>query len=248
MGCAQPDADTVEAALAMAVRAPSVHNSQPWRWRIAGEAIQLYADPGRHLVATDPQQRGLILSCGAALHHLRVALAVLGWSAAVEHLPDPGDPDHLATVTLTPYAPTPTDFELSAALVHRQSDRRRYSSWQVPPGYLRTVATRAAQYGAVVRQVPDGLRARLARPARDAVARHAADPAYQLELAAWSGGGGGPPPGTRRGPPPAPAPAPLPRGAGQAFAWKTFRRGQNGRFARQPPTRGRFGSARCVGR
>ncbi|MGW4841628.1 Acg family FMN-binding oxidoreductase [Nocardia brasiliensis] len=206
MGCAQPDADTVEAALAMAVRAPSVHNSQPWRWRIADEAIQLYADPDRHLVATDPHQRGLILSCGAALHHLRVALAVLGWSAAVEHLPDPGDPDHLATVTLTPYAPTPTDFELSAALVHRQSDRRRYSSWQVPPGYLRTIATRAAQYGAVVRQVPDGLRARLARPARDAVARHAADPAYQLELAAWSGRHG-----TPDGVPAANSPRPQPR-------------------------------------
>ncbi|GAA5085295.1 Acg family FMN-binding oxidoreductase [Nocardia iowensis] len=187
MGSAQPDVDTLEAALAMAVRAPSVHNTQPWRWRITDRAIHLYADPARHLVATDPHQRGLVLSCGAALHHLRVALAVLGWSATVEHLPNPADPDHLAAVEFAPHEPTPTDFELSAALMHRQSDRRRFSPWQVPSGYIRTIATRAAHCGAVVRHVPDTLRARLARPARAAVDQHAEDAEYQIELAAWSG-------------------------------------------------------------
>ncbi|MFI6866076.1 Acg family FMN-binding oxidoreductase [Nocardia sp. NPDC050406] len=187
MSLAQPSLDTLEAALDMAVRAPSVHNSQPWRWRIDGRTVDLYADPGRHLVATDPQRRGLVLSCGAALHHLRVAMAVLGWSADVRHLPNPADTEHLATVEFRPREPRPADFALAAALMHRRSDRRRYSWWQVPSPYVRRISSQATRFGATARHVPDGLRSRLARPAREAARRHAADPAYQRELAAWSG-------------------------------------------------------------
>ncbi|MEV6275123.1 NAD(P)H nitroreductase [Nocardia sp. NPDC051832] len=205
MSSAQPDAETLHAAITMAVRAPSVHNTQPWRWRITGSAVQLYADPERHLSATDPQRRGLVLSCGAALHHLRVALAMLGWSTAVSYIPDPVDPDHLATVECAPREPTRTDFELSAAILHRQSDRRRYSDWRVPPGYIRTIATRATACGAVVRHVPDALRANLARPARAAIEQHATDVDYQLELAEWSGRRG-----TSDGVPAANSPVPHP--------------------------------------
>jgi hypothetical protein len=57
----------------------------------------LYADRTRHLVDTDPDQRDLIISCGAALHHLRVALAAAGLAASVDHLPNPDDSDHLAS-------------------------------------------------------------------------------------------------------------------------------------------------------
>ncbi len=41
-------------AVERAVRAPSVHNTQPWRWRVGDDAVQLHADWTRHLVATDP--------------------------------------------------------------------------------------------------------------------------------------------------------------------------------------------------
>lgn len=75
---AHPDRDTVRAALAMAVRAPSVHNTQPWLWRLGDRTVHLYADPSRHLPHADPGMRDLIVSCGAALHHLRVALRVFG--------------------------------------------------------------------------------------------------------------------------------------------------------------------------
>ncbi|MGW0247693.1 Acg family FMN-binding oxidoreductase [Nocardia goodfellowii] len=187
MTSAQPDSETLHNAIAMAVRAPSVHNTQPWRWRLTGHSVELYTDPERHLSATDPQRRGLVLSCGAALHHFRAASATLGWMTEVTYLPDPSDPDHLATIEFVPRQPTQTDIDLGAALLRRQSDRRSYSDWQVPPGYLRTIATRATQWGAVVRHVPGTLRASLARPAREAVQRHAEDIEYQRELAAWSG-------------------------------------------------------------
>ena len=76
------------AAVEHALRAPSVHNTQPWRWRIRPDAVELHADWDRHLVATDPDRRDLVISCGAALHHLEVALAARGLTAQVRRMPD----------------------------------------------------------------------------------------------------------------------------------------------------------------
>ena len=68
-----------EVALAQAARtaglAPSIHNTQPWRWRVDGSTLDLRAERSRQLAITDPVGRMLAISCGAALHHVRVALA-----------------------------------------------------------------------------------------------------------------------------------------------------------------------------
>ncbi|MCP2300089.1 Nitroreductase family protein [Nocardia amikacinitolerans] len=183
----QPTAEVFENAVAMAVRAPSVHNTQPWRWRLEEQFVDLYADPARRLPSTDPTGRALLLSCGAALHHLRVALALHGWSAAVDYLPNPVDHDHLARITVSADSPSRDDIDLGAAILHRQSDRRRYCDRRVPYGRLRQVAERAVPFGAVARVVPPPMRAPLARVTRAAGARHARDHAYLAELAAWSG-------------------------------------------------------------
>jgi hypothetical protein len=74
-------------ALALAVRAPSVHNSQPWRWRLRPHGVDLYTDAIRRLPRTDPEGRDQVISCGAALHHLLVALADAGRGARVRRLP-----------------------------------------------------------------------------------------------------------------------------------------------------------------
>ncbi|MGV9819799.1 Acg family FMN-binding oxidoreductase [Nocardia xishanensis] len=183
----QPTAEIFEDAVAMAVRAPSVHNTQPWRWRISERSVDLYADPARRLPSTDPTGRALLLSCGAALHHLRVALAVQGWSAEVGYLPDPADHDHLARISVNADTPSRDDIDLGAAIVHRRSDRRRYCDRRVPCGRLRRVAERAVPFGAVARVVPPPLRTPLGRSTRTAARRHAHDRAYLAELAAWSG-------------------------------------------------------------
>ncbi|MCM6772066.1 NAD(P)H nitroreductase [Nocardia sp. CDC159] len=182
-----PGVETIRAAIGLAQRAPSLHNSQPWRWRLVADTLDLYADPARHLAATDPQRRALILSCGVALHHLRIALATLGWAAHVRHVPDPGDPDHLAALRLTPRRPTGIDIGLTAAMVHRRSDRRRFRSGRIPRLYLRSAAKYAGRFGASVRPVSDSARPQLAKLIRVAAERHRDDALYQVELAAWSG-------------------------------------------------------------
>ena len=72
------DPDEVAAVLEAAALAPSVHNSQPWRFRVLPDRIELHADLSRRLPATDPDDKELRLACGAALANLRIALEALG--------------------------------------------------------------------------------------------------------------------------------------------------------------------------
>jgi hypothetical protein len=171
----------------MAVRAPSVHNSQPWYWRIGHSSLHLYADPDRQLRETDPDGRDLILSCGTALHHLRIAFAALGWVAEVHRLPNPAEPDHLAAITLHRHEPSQDEVAMAAAIPRRRTDRRRHSSWIVPRGHVEAMARAAALEGTVLQVAENSARCHLAVAVEEASRRHAADPAYRTELAAWSG-------------------------------------------------------------
>ncbi|MFF0490236.1 Acg family FMN-binding oxidoreductase [Nocardia sp. NPDC004068] len=187
MVLARPEAETLRSAIGSAQHAPSVHNSQPWRWEVDGATVRLYADPSRHLVATDPQGRALMLSCGTALHHLRVALAARGWASRVRHLPEPGDPLRLAELTLEPRQPERDDIELAAAIAHRRSDRRRFRSGRIPSLRTWAAAEYARRFGADVCTLGEDERARLAPMFRTAAREHAQDALYQVELATWSG-------------------------------------------------------------
>ncbi|NKY33316.1 hypothetical protein HGA13_09565 [Nocardia speluncae] len=207
MFAATPDREAIDIALGLAVRAPSVHNTQPWRWRLTPAGIQLFADPTRHLTATDPYRRALVISCGAALHHLRTALAALSWATSVEYCPDPADADLLATVHTARQRPSSAQIEQAAAILLRRTDRRRYLPRPIPTGHIRALAGQVSAYGAAVRQVPDPLLPRLAEPMRHAAELHGADPGYQAEIARWSGAGR-----AADGVPSRNAPAPRPTG------------------------------------
>ena len=82
--------------------------------------------------AADPTGRNLVISCGAALHHLRVAATASGWLPEVDRLPDPADPALLARVTFTPARPPSTAAADLRAIQERCTDRRRFTSWPVP--------------------------------------------------------------------------------------------------------------------
>ncbi|MCB0943436.1 MAG: NAD(P)H nitroreductase, partial [Mycobacterium sp.] len=169
----------------LAVRAPSIHNSQPWRWRVGERTVHLYADAERQLARADPARRELILSCGVALQHFSVALAALGWQAHIHRLPNPADPDHLASIELLPSTGTEQDIALASAIPRRRTDRRWYSSWPVPAGDIAQMAARAARSGVALRRVDD-LR-QLSAVLATATHQHAEDAEYLAELARWSG-------------------------------------------------------------
>ena len=180
-----PDAGTVRTALTLATRAPSVHNTQPWRWRVDATSLHLYSDASLQLPNTDPDGRDLILSCGATLNHCVIALAALGWQAKVVRLPNPADPTHLAAIELLPLAADQLDIMLAAAIPRRRTDRRHYSFWPVPIGDIALMAARAARNGVTLRQVD--ATDKLNKIVAQSVWTHATNHDYLAELTAWSG-------------------------------------------------------------
>jgi nitroreductase len=208
-----PDLKTIRTVLAMATRAPSVQNSQPWRWRVGADSLHLYADLSRHLPSTDPDRRDLMLSCGAALHHCVVALAVMGWQAKVHRFPNPAEPEHLAAVKVHRHPATELDVTLAAAIPRRRTDRRHYSPWYVPSGDITVMGTRAASAGVMLREVHS--LSKLKNIVAQAVRQHATDSDYLAEMATWSGQHASVVGVPARNTPPSDSSAPLP---GRLFA------------------------------
>src|ERR1700754_3976900 len=180
-----PDAETLRSALSLATRAPSVHNSQPWRWRVGELSLHLYSDPDLHLPHTDPDARDLMLSCGAALNHCVVAFAALGWQAKIHRLPNPDEHHRLPSLELYRSPANEVDITLAAAIPRRRTDRRHYSSWPVPQGDLALMGARVARAGVALRRV-DEIES-IKKAVSQAATRHATDLDYLAELATWSG-------------------------------------------------------------
>lgn len=185
------DRRTARAAVALANRAPSVHNSQPWRWRIGPSSIHLFADPGRALPATDPEGRDLLISCGAALHHLRVALLAAGFAGRTHRLPDPAHPHHLAAVELSPAEPAADDLALAQAIEKRRSDRRVFSTWPVPEEFLEDLRQASVAEGVDLVVLDPARQWEVARLVERAAVEQALTPGIAQEVAAWTGRGRG---------------------------------------------------------
>lgn len=118
------DTEVVKDAVRMACRAPSFHNTQPWQWVLSTDGqLQLFLDQNR-VTVTDRAGREALMSCGAALDHLRVAMAAAGWQTDVHRLPDPTDPNHLASIDFTPLGQvTDADRRRAEAIAQRHTDR-----------------------------------------------------------------------------------------------------------------------------
>ncbi|QUR69570.1 nitroreductase [Mycobacterium spongiae] len=149
-----PDTATLEAVLDMAAAAPSARNSQPWRWRVGGDGVGLYADWGRQLDDSDFARRDVLLSCGAVLDHCVVALAAAGWSPRVRRLPDSDDARYLALIEVVESPASQDSVELSAAIPRRRADRRRYDTRAIPAGTLEWFYIQAARAAVRLGVVP----------------------------------------------------------------------------------------------
>ena len=174
--------DSAEAALA----APSIFNTQPWRWQIAGDVLRLWADRERQLLVADPECRMLIISCGVALHHARVALGAAGHRAAVKRLPDPGDPDLLAELRLAgPHQPENSEVRLREAIQLRHTDRRAFQAG-VPAEAATALIAAAESEHAHLHLIRRHEIPVLALAAVQAGALQLADPEYRKELIRWT--------------------------------------------------------------
>jgi nitroreductase len=154
----------------VAGRAPSVHNTQPWRFKVSEHAIELYSDARRELLE-DPAGREMLISCGAALYGLRLGIRSLGYRPQVELFPEPSRRRLLARVRPGRPAPLTSDErKMLQALPHRHTHRGPFEPGSLPGGLLARLQHDVTAEGATLTVVDTG-------------------PAYQTLtaiLAAWS--------------------------------------------------------------
>jgi nitroreductase len=177
------------AAVEAATRAPSMHNTQPWRFRLAGGCLEVLADPQRALPVADPTGWAVRLACGSAICNARLALAVAHLATEVALRPDPADIHLMARLRAADRrAPTPQERALHAAIPRRHSNRLPLLPAPVVPelrGRLRAAAQeRGAWLELLVGRVPLAAVAEIAWAADAALRR---DAAYQAEQRGWSG-------------------------------------------------------------
>lgn len=148
--------------LRYAVLAPSSHNAQPWIWEVSDGHADLYADRHRALPVSDPQGSELIIGCGAALLHLRLAIRHFGYADEVKLLPRAKnarpDPDLLARVTLgAAQAPDQESEQLFAAIAQRHTNRSLFLSTPLPAGLEGNLCEEAAREGAWLHLIENSL-------------------------------------------------------------------------------------------
>jgi hypothetical protein len=169
-----------------AVLAPSGHNTQPWRFGVGGRSVELRADRSRALPVVDPDDRALVISCGAALLTLRVAAARFGHRTLVELLPDAHDDDLLARVTLEPGAGAGAEpSELFGAIIRRHTNRRPFDEREVPRAVVDQMTADARAEGAVLHVVDGAQREDVAALVAEGDRIQLSDPAFRRELAEW---------------------------------------------------------------
>jgi hypothetical protein len=186
---AQVVSQALTEAATMAGYAPSIHNTQPWRWRLSADQMDLYAEHSRILEVSDPDTRLATLSCGAALHHARVSLAAQGWRATVSRLPDRAAPDHLAYLHVDGPAPVdPQTVRRMQTIRLRHTDRRPVTGTPVGPDDLAAITTAVEAEGSWLHILRPDQVLDLAAAADHAQRSQAAESAWQAELAYWTGG------------------------------------------------------------
>lgn len=173
--------------IAMAARAPSVHNSQPWRFRVGARAVELWCDP-RRKVRDDAIGREMLISCGAALFGLRLAVRSLGYTPVVDPLPDPSQLRFMARVSIGAASPANgLERQMLAAVPRRHTHRGPFLPGPLPSGLLAGLQDDALTEGATLALVGKGLPYhRLAQFAAAAARRAELDPGERAEIRRWT--------------------------------------------------------------
>lgn len=174
-----------------ATRAPSVLNTQPWRWTVSpgsdgGTVFELSADSARVLRVTDPLGRFLVISCGAGLFNARLALRSLGLEPLVRLSPDPHEPRLLARVTASPGKPaSPEETWLFGAIPERHTNRGPFHERGLGSGLVHRIVDAAAAEGAVLTVLDAAAARRVLEIADEAAVEIARDGRRHDELSSW---------------------------------------------------------------
>jgi hypothetical protein len=176
----------IQTCVAAATAAPSVHNTQPWLFRLYAGGVDVFVDRSRRLTALDPAGREMYISVGAAVLNLRIALRARGWLTNVEVTPA-GHPDLAARVQVAGPAEITAGVRLlDGAIAARHTNRRPFADRPVPPATITELAAAAAIEGASLLVADSGLRDAVLSLIRTADNRLRADEHYRAELAAWT--------------------------------------------------------------
>lgn len=187
MTSATAGTEIIAKAIHLACRAPSLHNSQPWRWIVGEAAVDLFADHERVVRSADRSGREAIISCGAALDHFQIAMAAAGWKTDVDPFPNPSDRDHLASFDVTPADEVSTvERERADAILKRRTDRRPFhkpSHWDSFEPLLRNAIDRSK---VTLDVLVDEARPALAQASRLTESVRRRDEYYRDELRWWT--------------------------------------------------------------
>jgi len=180
----------VRRIVAAAAAAPSIHNTQPWRFRAVGDdLVEVHSDPDRVLWVADARGRALHLSCGAALFNLRLAIRATGAKPLVWPLPDPGrEPTLMASVRLSEGRPPGrTERELYESVWHRHTSRAPFSGQSIPDAVALSLERAGGAEFTVLRLLNTGDAVQVLRLAAAADRELGEDFDYRVELASWIG-------------------------------------------------------------
>ncbi|BCY09998.1 nitroreductase family protein [Actinoplanes sp. L3-i22] len=183
-----PSRGVLDDCVRLATTAPSLHNSQPWKFRVTPPEVEVYADPGRHLPVIDPAGREHLISVGAAVFTLRLAMRRAGYDVRCDLLPDPADPALAARVTAGRVTPVDQLTEqLAAAIPHRHTNRSPFADVAVPAGAVDRLRSAARREGATLTVAGPVARDAILGLARAADRRLRERPHYADELRRWTG-------------------------------------------------------------
>ena len=187
-----PD-DPMERLVHFARLAPSSHNSQPWRFVVEKDAIDVFADMNRALHSADKSYRELYLSVGCALEAMLIAADYEGFGARVALFPIEHELTYVARVTIARAGPKRDHAagDLLHSLPHRHTSHRPFDRMHpVAVKDLERLHTAAEDFGATLLVLGEGpQRDALAQIVSRAEATLLADPAYREELGRWIGEG-----------------------------------------------------------
>jgi hypothetical protein len=179
--------EIIKNAVCLACRAPSLHNSQPWQWITGRGVLQLFLNPAR-VLNYDQSRREALIGCGAALHHVQVAMTAGGWRTHIDRFPNPDAPNYLAAITFTHADHMSDDDRRRAdAILMRRSDRLPFNGptdWESFEPVLRNVV----DTDTVRLDVLSGdLRPQLAEASQIATSLRCYDSAFHAEIGWWTG-------------------------------------------------------------